>query len=142
MHVALVSWSQSSYPATVRWWLIEDDVALQRMLQKYVRAAGEQVEVFDTVPAVVAACAALDANTRPDVTCVDFGLPGGSGVALIRQLRQHPLIRPMVIIGMSARVDVTDHAAALDAGADAFMPKPLRAADILALGHRLLKERT
>ena len=59
---------------------------------------------------------------RPRVAIVDLGLPDGSGLSLIRQLsRAEPRIE--VIIATSG--DDTLAAAAMETGADIFLPKPL-----------------
>jgi CheY-like chemotaxis protein len=59
---------------------------------------------------------------RPRVAIVDLGLPDGSGLTLISRLaRAEPRIE--VIIATSG--DDTQVAAAMEAGADIFLPKPL-----------------
>lgn len=59
---------------------------------------------------------------RPDVLIVDLGLPDGPGEALIADLVQHSA-RPAVILGTSG--DPLLAPAALAAGADGFLDKPL-----------------
>ena len=59
---------------------------------------------------------------RPSVVIVDLGLPDGDGVDLIRELtRAEP--RVSVVLGTSG--DETGQAAALEAGADGFIAKPI-----------------
>lgn len=59
---------------------------------------------------------------RPSVVIVDLGLPDGSGTDLIRELASARQ-RISAIIGMSG--DDGGSQAALDAGADAFLAKPI-----------------
>lgn len=59
---------------------------------------------------------------RPRVAIVDLGLPDGSGLSLISQLSRGDR-RIEAIIAMSG--DDTQTAAAMEAGADIFLPKPL-----------------
>ncbi len=59
---------------------------------------------------------------RPDVVLVDLGLPDGRGEDLIADLVQSPT-RPNLILGMSG--DPVARKAALVAGADAFVEKPI-----------------
>ena len=59
---------------------------------------------------------------RPTVVIVDLGLPDGSGLDLIESL-VHTSPRPEVIIGTSG--DDGAEAAAMKAGADTFLPKPV-----------------
>jgi CheY-like chemotaxis protein len=59
---------------------------------------------------------------RPDVVLVDLGLPDGRGEALIRDLVDSQW-RPRAVLATSG--DVSGRAAALAAGADGFIDKPL-----------------
>ena len=59
---------------------------------------------------------------RPSVIIVDMGLPDGSGADLIAELTQE-VLRIDVILGLSG--DDGAEAAALNAGADGFLAKPL-----------------
>ncbi len=61
---------------------------------------------------------------RPSVAIIDLGLPDGSGTDLIRELAQASP-RPEVILGTSG--DDTGEAAAMAAGADGFLAKPVTA---------------
>lgn len=60
---------------------------------------------------------------RPDAALIDLGLPDGSGLDLIAHLASRPL-RIERIIAMSGDTELEQ--AALRAGADAFLPKPLQ----------------
>lgn len=59
---------------------------------------------------------------RPSVVIVDIGLPDGSGVDLIRDLTS---ARPRVDVVLGTSGDPDGEAAALKAGADGFLDKPL-----------------
>lgn len=59
---------------------------------------------------------------RPDVLLIDLGLPDGRGEGLIRNLVRSGLTRP-VLLGMSG--DPQGKSAALSAGADGFLEKPI-----------------
>jgi DNA-binding response OmpR family regulator len=123
----------------VLWWIIEDDASLQRLLGKYLVAANDSIRTFEGGAAAKAAIEQCE--VAPAAICVDLGLPGVGGWELIRILHARAIFAATAIIAMSGRVDVTDHASALEAGADAFVPKPFRASELLALGHRIAKEK-
>ncbi|MFM7446143.1 MAG: response regulator, partial [Tabrizicola sp.] len=59
---------------------------------------------------------------RPDVILIDLGLPDGRGEALIRRLAVNGQPRP-VLLGISG--DPDGKGAALSAGADGFIDKPI-----------------
>ena len=61
---------------------------------------------------------------RPEVAIVDLGLPDGSGLSLISQL-DGAASRPTVILGSSGLDDPEVEAAAIAAGADGFLAKPI-----------------
>ncbi|WP_420011283.1 response regulator [Tateyamaria sp.] len=61
---------------------------------------------------------------RPSVAIIDLGLPDGSGADLIAELAQASP-RPEVILGTSG--DDNGEAAAMEAGADGFLAKPVTA---------------
>ncbi|HEY0715745.1 MAG TPA: response regulator transcription factor [Polyangia bacterium] len=92
---------------------------------------------------VVVAGTCADAQTavqkRPfDVIVLDVMLPDGSGVELCRSWRAAGVTTPVLLL--TARGDVGDRVAGLDAGADDYMPKPFALSELLsrvrALGRR------
>lgn len=58
---------------------------------------------------------------RPDLVIIDLGLPDGSGLDLIEQVRAQDL----AVLAISGTVNDETRAAALAAGAGGFMPKPI-----------------
>ena len=74
--------------------------------------------------------------TAYDVVCLDLGLPDGEGLDLCRRLRSSTpdevLMRPRRILVLTARDAVTDRVAGLDAGADDYLVKPFRMAELNA----------
>jgi DNA-binding response OmpR family regulator len=74
----------------------------------------------------------LDLALRPgfDLVVLDIGLPGMDGFEVLRQLRAQGSTLPVIVL--TARDSVTDTVAALEGGADDYMPKPFRFAELLA----------
>lgn len=71
-----------------------------------------------------------------DVIVLDLILPDMSGRQLVRRIRGDDIARPMLVL---SRVDQPlARALALEAGADAFMPKPFTRAELLARIRMLL----
>ena len=111
------------------------------------------VDVVDADPAltvVAEAGSVLDAvrraaAVRPDVAVIDLKLPDGTGIDLVRKLREdHPALRCVILTSFD---DDEAVAAALDAGAAAFVLKTVRGTEIaeivrqVATGRNLLDER-
>lgn len=111
------------------------------------------VDVVDADPVLTVVAEAgtvLDAvrraaAVRPDVAVVDLKLPDGTGIELVRKLKaDHPAIRCVVLTSFN---DDDAVAAALDAGASAFVLKTVRGTEIadtvraVASGRNLLDER-
>jgi DNA-binding response OmpR family regulator len=76
----------------------------------------------------------------PDLILLDLGLPDLDGVALCRQLRAGGC--PAVIVVLTARTEELDVVVALDAGADDYLTKPLRLAELLARLRAHLRRRS
>lgn len=69
-------------------------------------------------------------DVRPDLVLADVMMPEVSGLELIRRLRADPVLGRVPTIVVSALVKQEERAAALEAGADAFIPKPFSVRDL------------
>jgi DNA-binding response OmpR family regulator len=65
-----------------------------------------------------------------DLVVLDIGLPGIDGFDLLDQLRSQGSKVPVIVL--TARDSVGDTVSALEGGADDYMPKPFRFAELLA----------
>ncbi|MEG4584666.1 ATP-binding protein [Microcoleus sp. MOSTC5] len=74
----------------------------------------------------------------PDAIITDLVMPQMKGFELMHRLRELPELKDILIIVSSASVFETDQHNSLDAGADAFLPKPVEASDLFRLLHRHL----
>lgn len=105
--------------------IIEDDPAILSFLVTSLDAAG-----YRTVHAANLAQALVEAQSRtPDLTLLDLGLPDGDGLTLIPKIRAFSAL-PILVV--SARGQEADKIAALDLGADDFIPKPFSAGELHA----------
>lgn len=76
----------------------------------------------------------LAQQLRPDCIITDLVMPGTDGLEFTRQLRrQSEFLKNTVIIASSASVFEADQQQSIDAGADAFLAKPVRANALYAL---------
>lgn len=67
---------------------------------------------------------------RHDLLVLDIGLPGRDGFAVLSRLRSHDCRIPIVIL--TARGGLEDTVAGLEGGADDYLSKPFRMAELLA----------
>jgi DNA-binding response OmpR family regulator len=104
--------------AAVRVLLVEDDRMIADGVQTALRQDGYGV---DWVGDGVAASDALRASTF-DLVLLDLGLPRRDGLAVLRELRGRRDQTPLIVL--TARDEVPDRVAALDAGADDYLVKP------------------
>ncbi|MDQ2787701.1 MAG: response regulator transcription factor [Chloroflexota bacterium] len=68
-------------------------------------------------------------RVRPHLVLLDIMLPGIDGITLCRSLRARS---DVAIIMLTARGDLDDRIAGLDSGADDYLPKPFKFAELLA----------
>jgi signal transduction histidine kinase len=68
---------------------------------------------------------ALAAAHRPDLILMDIVMPDLSGLDVIRRLRQLPALGDVPVVAASASASLEDQRVALEAGARAFLPKPV-----------------
>lgn len=73
----------------------------------------------------------------PDLLVLDVNLPGQDGLGLLRDLRQAGDARQVLLL--TARHEVEDRVAGLDAGADDYLPKPFALDELLARVRALLR---
>ncbi|MDT7728116.1 MAG: hypothetical protein QOI21_4692 [Actinomycetota bacterium] len=115
--------------------LAEDDPAIADPLSRALQREGYEVRVVGDGPA------ALDAanEQRIDLLVLDLGLPGMDGLEVCRRLRASGTEVPVLML--TARTDEVDFVVGLDAGADDYVAKPFRLAELLARIRALLRRR-
>ncbi len=83
----------------------------------------------------------LARELAPDLVLLDMMMPGRSGLDVVQDLRADPSLADVAVVMVTARVQADDREAALAAGADAFLSKPFRPAELVALVSELLDAR-
>ncbi|MBL8513925.1 MAG: response regulator transcription factor [Betaproteobacteria bacterium] len=107
--------------------LVEDDSTIREVIEKWLADLGHTVEPFESGEALLESAPLA----RFDLYVLDWGLPGMSGIAVLRELRVTRNLPAPVIFCTSreAEKDVVD---ALASGADDFIVKPIRKAELSA----------
>jgi DNA-binding response OmpR family regulator len=106
--------------------IVEDEARIASFIAKGLAADGY------TTSTVGDGHTALDLALSGDFDLVilDIGLPGMDGYAVLEQMRSAGSRLPVIVL--TARDSVTDTVSALEGGADDYMPKPFRFAELLA----------
>ncbi|MGB3773027.1 MAG: response regulator transcription factor [Rhodococcus sp. (in: high G+C Gram-positive bacteria)] len=115
--------------------LAEDDEAIATPLSRALSREGYTVTVEQTGPAALAR--ALDGSF--DLLILDLGLPGMDGLEVCRQIRAAK--SDLAVLMLTARTDEVDFVVGLDAGADDYVSKPFRVAELMARVRALLRRR-
>ncbi len=111
----------------------EDDRGVRESLTRSLRLEGYDVEaVTDGQQAVDAAAA-----RRPDVAILDVMMPNVDGLTACRSLRAAHHDLPILLL--TARHEIGDRVAGLDAGADDYLVKPFAMAELAARLRALLR---
>jgi len=106
--------------------IAEDEPHITRFLVKGLQAQGYSVaQAADGNQALVMA-----RTGQFDLLLLDLGLPGRDGLEVLEQLRRERARLPVIVL--TARSTPDDIVAGLDGGADDYMSKPFRLAELLA----------
>ncbi|MEB3178890.1 MAG: response regulator transcription factor [Nostocaceae cyanobacterium] len=106
--------------------LVEDEVKLARFVELELSCEGYKVSVaHDGLTGLTAA-----RETHPDLLILDWMLPGLSGIEICRRLRSTGDKVPVILL--TAKDEVSDRVAGLDAGADDYVVKPFSLEELLA----------
>ncbi|RST04513.1 DNA-binding response regulator [Streptomyces sp. WAC07149] len=113
--------------------VVEDDPGVRSTLDQLLRFEGYRVvQAADGIQGL----AVLD-REEPDLALVDVVMPGLDGLSLCRTLRRRGDRLPVLVL--TARDQVGDRVAGLDAGADDYLAKPFATEELLARIRALLR---
>ena len=106
--------------------LIEDDIKLAQFIEMELTCENYQVSMAHN---------GLDGLTQsrktpPDLVILDWMMPGLTGVEICRRLRSTGSKVPIILV--TARDEISDRVAGLDAGADDYVIKPFSIEELLA----------
>jgi DNA-binding response OmpR family regulator len=113
----------------------DDEDILSLVALRLERAGFRVVQATDGDAAVVAA-----RTHRPDVAVLDVMMPKRTGYEVLAELRADDSLRDLKVILLSARVQQSDVDRGYDAGADAYLPKPFKAPELVAAVQELLED--
>lgn len=106
--------------------LIEDEADIAHAVLRFLQDGGHAVDHAGDLASAQAALAVAEF----DAILLDLALPDGSGLDLLRGLRRQGSLVPIIIA--TARDQISDRIAGLDAGADDYVVKPYDLGEIEA----------
>jgi len=113
--------------------IVEDDIDLQTSLSEILREAGYAIDVSgDGIEGLY-----FGEEFPLDLAIIDLGLPGMSGLELIRKLRERECKFPILIL--TARSEWQDKVEGLESGADDYLTKPFHPEELKARVGALLR---
>jgi len=112
--------------------LVEDELNIATSLQQFLSAEGFQVSLANSVHV------ASQAGQDWDLCLLDWMLPDGQGIDLLRAWRSNGVEAP--IIFLTAKADIIDKVLGLELGADDYLTKPFEPRELLARIHARLRQ--
>jgi DNA-binding response OmpR family regulator len=106
--------------------LVEDEVKLARFVELELSCEGYRISVaHDGLTGLMMA-----RESSPDLLVLDWMLPGLTGLEVCRRLRATGIDVPVILL--TAKDEISDRVAGLDAGADDYVVKPFSIEELLA----------
>ncbi len=115
--------------------IVDDERAIRDMLRMALEIAEyrciESDNIRDAYTQVV--------DERPDLILLDWMLPGGSGLELLRRLKREDATREVPVIMLTAKTAEDNVIQGLDVGADDYITKPFAPRELIARVRALLR---
>ncbi len=115
--------------------IVDDEARNRRLLEALLRPEGYTTRTAASGAAAVESVA----EAAPDLILLDVMLPGMSGHEVAMRLKADPTTRSIPIIMVTAQTDRAARLAALDAGAEEFLTKPVDRAELWLRVRNLLR---
>jgi CheY-like chemotaxis protein len=101
--------------------LIDDNVPFITAVKMLLKLDGYEVRVASNRDEIVTA---LRVPALPDVILLDVTLPGTDGFSILARIRQHPMLRGIPVIMLTAHASRADVLRGLAGGANGYVTKP------------------
>ncbi len=115
--------------------VVDDEPDARTVVAEMLRLEGAAVTVTDSAPAAMRQLQAQGAHF--DIVVTDIGMPMEDGYSLVRKLRSSQAGRRVLAIAVTGYASRGDVAAAMDAGFDLHVPKPVDFGTFVPLVRRL-----
>jgi two-component system response regulator MprA len=114
--------------------VVDDERPVRESLRRALELEGYEIELAESGDE---ALERLEHNSQPDALVLDVLMPGIDGLEVCRRLRREGSQLPVLML--TARAEVENRVAGLDAGADDYLTKPFALEELLARLRALLR---
>ena len=115
--------------------IVEDEPPLVELLSYNLEKAGFQAQIArDGEEALLAV-----EERRPDLVLLDWMLPGGSGIELLRRLKKEEATEALPVIMLTAKTHEDNVVQGLEVGADDYITKPFAPKELIARMKAILR---
>lgn len=115
--------------------IVDDEFAIRDMLRMAL-----EISDFDCIEAEnILDAYRLVVDERPDMVLLDWMLPGGSGLELLRRLKRSDTTASIPVMMLTAKTTEDNVIQGLDVGADDYMTKPFAPRELIARIRALLR---
>ena len=115
--------------------IVEDEPAIAELIDLTLKRNGHQTICAGSVEEAIR----LIDHALPDLALIDWMLPGGTGIELLRRLKKEEATQGVPVIMLTAKAHEDNVIQGLEVGADDYMTKPFAPKELLARMRALLR---
>ena len=115
--------------------VVDDEFAIRDMLRMALEILDFRCLEADNIQDAYA----VIVDHRPDIVLLDWMLPGGTGIELLRRLKRDETTREIPVIMLTAKTTEDNVIQGLDVGADDYITKPFAPRELIARIRALLR---
>jgi len=117
--------------------VVDDERAVRESLRRALELEGYEIELAEDGRQALSLLQEEEERAQPDALILDVLMPGVDGLEVCRRLRRSGNSVPVLML--TARDEVENRVAGLDAGADDYVTKPFALEELLARVRALLR---
>ena len=116
--------------------VVDDEPQIVELVGDYLKQAGFRVVTAGDGQTALT----LARHERPDLVVLDLMLPELDGFEVLERLRASPQTADVPVLVLTVKARPADRRKALEMGADGYLVKPHRSAELVSLVGSLLRE--
>ncbi|EML9902311.1 phosphate regulon transcriptional regulator PhoB [Morganella morganii] len=115
--------------------IVEDEAPIREMVCFVLEQNGYQPIEADDYDAAIARLV----EPFPDLVLLDWMIPGGSGIQVIKHMKRDSQLREIPVMMLTARGEEEDRVKGLETGADDYLTKPFSPKELVARVKAILR---